>query len=375
MGNSAEKKIIGKVLDNWPIKKAAHRAWVGFDGYVDRIQHPVQSQDDSGSTFYPTLDSFARRIQDAAGKSAQVELYTQEIKAGGNAPIMAHALACLGIGNTCVGTFGIPEIHPVFRKMHDDCQLVSLNHAAETNALEFNDGKLMLSELSAFTDLDWAAVVSRSDLVELIDYAVSASLIALVDWCNLPHATDIWNGFLREVVKGNIISRPHFFFDLTDPSKKTDAQISEVISLINQFAHYGEVTLGLNENESIKLAGALSREKSDAPAALADLSAVGQYIFEEMSIHRIIIHPLDSCYVINSRGSCHLRGKLVKEPLVATGGGDNFNAGFYYGILNGFSPEESMILAMATSGAYVQHGSSPDRNQLRSYLEHWQQEI
>lgn len=371
MADTREKTLINRILEKWSSPNDSHRAWVGLDGYVDKIQHPVKSQEDSRSIYYPTLSSFAQRIRSAAGKSAQVELDTQNIKAGGNAPIMANALACLGITNTCVGTFGEPTIHPVFKELHEDCQLVSLGHAAETNALEFKDGKIMLSELSAFQHLDWAFLRNKIALYELIAQTGSCSLIALVDWCNLPHATDIWRGFFQHVVKDHIRSRPQFFFDLTDPTKKPVTQISEVISLINQFAHYGEVTLGLNENESIKLAGSIGWQVGD----MLDMKAVGTFLFDHLSIHRIIIHPVDCCFVFTSEQQHHLQGRLVRQPAVATGGGDNFNAGFYFGMLNGFSQEESLILAMATSGAYVQQGTSPSQHQLRLYLQQWYNEL
>ncbi|MFT7435808.1 MAG: hypothetical protein ACI8UX_001607 [Psychromonas sp.] len=41
----------------------------------------------------------------------------------------------------------------VFNNMHKDCQLVSLGDPTETTALEFDDSKLILSELSTFKDL------------------------------------------------------------------------------------------------------------------------------------------------------------------------------------------------------------------------------
>jgi hypothetical protein len=36
---------------------------------------------------------------------------------------------------------------------------------------------------------------------------------------------------------------------------------------------------------------------------------------------------------------------------------------------------ESMALAMATSGSYVQHGISPDLKGLSDYLVNWQNEL
>jgi len=292
---------------------------------------------------------------------------------GGNAPIFANALAGLGISNTCLGTFGIPDIHPVFQKMNDACDIISLGKAAETNALEFDDGKLILSELSEFADLDWARVKTRLDFNHLARQASKAALIGLVDWCNLPHASDIWQGFFDDLIKPHVDQQPRFFFDLADPSKKTAEQVNQVLSIINQFSVYGKVTLGLNENESLQLARFLGLEVniSDENEKLVKL---GRLLFDFMTIDQLVIHPLDGCFLFNNTDYHYLNGRVVQNPKVSTGGGDNFNAGFCFGILNGFDTLQTMVLAMAGSGSYVQNGESPEAEDLRVYLDQWLKE-
>jgi hypothetical protein len=373
MDSGQIKETIVAVLEKWSLISEGNYALVGLDGFIDKIQHPVQHQDQSGSTFYSSLDQFGQRIREAAGQSAQVELHTNTIKLGGNAPIFANALACLGIPNTCLGTFGYPQIHPVFQEIHEDCDMVSLGMAAETNALEFDDGKLILSELSTFQNLDWAWVKNHLDFDQLVQKVSDSKLIALVDWCNLPHATDIWTGFFHEIVQTSIIGKPHFFFDLADPTKKSDEEINLVTSIINRFSDYGQVTFGLNVNEATKLAQFFARQTGNAIEG-DNLKELGSFLYQHMSIDQLLIHPLDGCMMIDAVGYSYLDGRVVKKPVVSTGGGDNFNAGFCFGLLNGFNKEESMVLAMATSGAYVQHGTSPTQEELNKYLVNWMEE-
>jgi len=262
MSSDLLKQTLVTIITELDQRSGRYFAMVGLDGFVDKIQKPVKYQDLKGSTYYQSLDEFGNRIQEASNQSAQIELHTNTIKLGGNAPIFANALAELNIRNLCLGTFGSPQIHPVFRQIHPDCKLISLGNAAETNALEFNDGKLILSELSTFHNLDWDEVKEKTNLHELVRAAQRSQLIGLVDWCNLPHATDIWEGVLNEIVQPAAVDNLKFFFDLADPSRKAADEVKKVLSIINQFSEFGEVTLGLNENEALKFGhvfGACSR--------------------------------------------------------------------------------------------------------------------
>ncbi|MEM9327349.1 MAG: carbohydrate kinase family protein [Bacteroidota bacterium] len=359
-------QIIKKVLAQLD-RPVLGKALVGVDGYIDRIQHPVKAQLDIGNSHFPTLEDFGGHIIKAAGKSAQVELDTSIIKPGGNAPIMSHAMGAVGISTTCLGTLGEGEPQGVFRSMSKNCELLTLGKPAESNALEFNDGKLILSDLSSFARMDWHLVKDQVGLDQLRRLTEDCDVLALVGWCNPPHATAIWRGMLEEVI-AFMDKKPKVFFDLADPSKKSDEQIIEVVNLMNEYAQTTEVILGLNENETIKLYHAFERVDGKR-AGLQDLPEICQYVFEQMEIKTLVVHPLDRCLVTDIGGTRRLSGKLVDKPKVSTGGGDNFNAGFCYGLLAGLPVEECMALAMATSGAYVQNGNSPGISELKEFLE------
>jgi hypothetical protein len=176
-------------------------------------------------------------------------------------------------------------------------------------------------------------------------------------------------------VQGGELNHPHFFFDLADPSKKSDSQIEKVLAVIGAYRPYGQVTLGVNENEAHKLYEALQRQGKFS-FMHNTLEERGQQVAAQLSIDRLLVHPIDRCYSFApDQPPVCLPGRKVTQPKVATGGGDNFNAGFYFGELHGFTLEQSMLAAMATSGAYVQNGQSPDKNELKNYLKLWLSEI
>jgi len=212
------KTLIEK-LSNLDLSKVDARAFIGLDGYIDKIQRAVESSEESGNKYYDNIADFGKRISQAAGKSGQVELVTQITKLGGNAPIFAEALGTLGINNYCIGTFGKPNLHPEYLDLPDACHLISLGNSAETNALEFDDGKLIFSELSTFTHLTWDRVKELIGLDTLIKYIEESKFIGLVDYTNLPHSTSYWQGILDEIVPV-LQSNKTWLFDLCDPTKK-----------------------------------------------------------------------------------------------------------------------------------------------------------
>jgi len=348
-------------------------AFIGLDGYIDKIQKVVLAQDGESRSYYQTIDAFAGRIEQAAGLSAQLELVTQEMKLGGNAPIMAHALASLGVSNYCLGNFGAPEIHPLFEQIHPKSKLISLGLPAETNALEFDDGKLILSEVTPFQPINWNYVKEKIGLPNLVQYCNSAKFIALVDWCNLPLATDVWRGIGQELLPQLEASARHFFFDLADPTKKSQAAIEEVLEVIGSFALYGTVTLGLNENEARRLATAIELQIGKTTGT--ELTDVCSFIYKHTNLTNLLVHPLNRSIIVSPQGIQVIPGRLVTKPRISTGGGDNLNAGFCFGQLAGYSLETSALLGMATSGAYVQNGKSPNRSELISYLKNWKTDL
>src|SRR5438067_13639998 len=69
-------------------------ALLGFDGFIDTICHAVDTrQSASEYTRIPTLAAYGQRIAAAAGKSTNLEIVVQNVKLGGNGPIMANAMA------------------------------------------------------------------------------------------------------------------------------------------------------------------------------------------------------------------------------------------------------------------------------------------
>src|SRR5437016_1141264 len=143
----------------------AMTAFVGLDGFVDEILHAVDKRE-SAEKFsrVPTIAKFAGRLAAAAGHSTNVELVSQLTKLGGNGPIMANALASFGLKVTYLGILGYPNLHPVFADFAKRAQVHSIAEPGYTDALEFDDGKIMLGKHQSLTQMNWANIQARFGL-------------------------------------------------------------------------------------------------------------------------------------------------------------------------------------------------------------------
>ena len=134
-------------------KASALNAFVGLDGFVDEILHVVDKRENAEKfTRLPTIAKYAERLAGAAGKSTNVELVSQQTKLGGNGPIMANALASFGMKVSYLGNLGYPNIHPIFTDFTKRAEVHTLAEPGYTDALEFEDGKIMCGKLSALSE-------------------------------------------------------------------------------------------------------------------------------------------------------------------------------------------------------------------------------
>ena len=345
------------------------RMIIGFDGFIDEIIHAVDKRVDSQTfTRIDTLLQFAKRIEKAAGLSTNIELFPVIEKIGGNGPIMANALSQLDTIITYIGALGYPTINPVFSGMPKNCELISIAQAAHTDALEFLDGKLMLGKMSCLNDVTYENLiksVGKENFVSMLD---EIDLIATVNWSMLPHMTDIWQSIHDEILPllKKREDKPIFFVDLADPEKREPQEIKRALDLLKSYNSAFNVVLGLNKKEAYDIADILKLVGKNA-----SLQEVNQKLYDYLGIYCVVIHPVDqSCTVIN-HSYYHDFGPLAKKPKLTTGAGDNFNAGFVFGLILGLNPDDALRLGMATSGFYVRQAKSPTFVELISFIEEW----
>src|SRR5580765_2525770 len=240
-------------------------AFVGLDGFVDEILHVVDKRENAEKYLrLPTIAQLAERLAAAAGRSTNVELVSQLTKLGGNGPIMANALASFGIQVSYLGNLGYPNVHPVFADFAKRAKVFSIAEPGYTDALEFEDGKIMVGKHQSLKQVNWENIQSRLGHDKFRSQLATAELGGFVNWTMLTAMSDIWSAVLKELCPTLNGKRRKMFFDLADPEKRNTEDISRALQLIVSFQKYFDVVLGLNEKEGHEIGATLGLSISDS---------------------------------------------------------------------------------------------------------------
>ncbi len=348
---------------------------IGFDGFVDEIIHVVDKRLNSHNfNRVETIEALAKRIEKASGLSTNIELVPTAKKIGGNGPIMCNALSKHNPKMTYIGALGYPTIDDVFTVMEDKVKLISIATNGHTDALEFDDGKLLFGKMASLTNVTYEQLINVVGKEALIELLKDVDLFASVNWSMLPNNTELWRKLLQEVVPQlpKRKQKPIFFVDLADPEKREDEELIEALDLLKGFSDYFFVVLGLNKKEAYDVANVLDLFDNESLEHMqVSLEDLNQALYDYLQIDAVVVHPVDrSCCVVD--GTFYTEeGPYVAKPKLSTGAGDNFNAGYVLGLLLGLSPDEALLTGMSTSGFYVRNARSPEFHELSEFLLDW----
>ncbi|MEQ9459738.1 MAG: carbohydrate kinase family protein [Phycisphaeraceae bacterium] len=361
-------------LRDYAARGAGARAVVGFDGFIDSIIRVVDRRYDATRfDAMPTMDVLGSRIVAAAGKSANFEFVTTLQKLGGNGPIMANAMAAGEIEVTYLGAVGYPNPDPIFGELVERAKVIPLAEAGKTDALEFDDGKLMLGKYAHLLTFGAEQVRETIGVGRFAEVVSRADLVAMINWTMMPGTQTIWELMADEVLPelGAREKRLVLFFDLCDPAKRTLEDLQGALEIMKRVQEHADVILGMNLAESGFVSEALGLpEVSDAEGSIEATAAA---IRESMGIHATVVHPRSGAAACRVQGegieTARFSGPFVKQPKLSTGAGDNFNAGFCLGLLAGLSLEQSLCAGTGTSGFYVRNAKSPTLAELAGFCD------
>lgn len=364
--DSKRTNVISEVIAGLNrVEDTEKRAFLGFDACIDIIVKIVKGRDEnSDSEYYAQSSQFAGFLLNQDNKSCGIELETKLSKAGGNMVITANALGNLDIQVECIGTFGFPGILPVFRTISPSCKLHTIGETITATALEFDNSKVIMFDPGPYNSLTWQGIKELLSAGKIKQLLSGKQLISFLNWSEIENSSQIWEGILDEIIPliDHASLAKYFFTDFSDCSRKSGSEIKYVLKLLGRFRRYFKVTLSLNQNEAALVSKAL-----DLNDDLSDEEFIKE-LYRLTGTDILIIHRTKDAIAFD--GTCFEQCDtfFCRQPKILTGGGDNFNAGFCYSLIHGFSLIQSLIVANAVSGSYVETGISPDCDRLKEFL-------
>lgn len=334
----------------------------GFDGYIDSILRVRKQSGEEGDSYFNTLSEFGRYVEGKSGRSCSLELKQTTEKIGGNMPIFSLALSALGLKVNCIGAAGYPDILPLFGPIAEEGRILSVCEPGKCQALEFDDGKLMLARNEDIENLDFSVLEERAGIEKLISFSDEADILAFLNWSELKGSSSIWRGFIDTVLPQLKLRNRKMFIDLSDCSHRKASDITEAVDMMRELGVFCDVTVSFNRNEAECVAEAMGMDTE------GDISILARNLYDVIGCAYLIIHLVDSCYCVYNGKVFLQNNHHISKPVLSTGGGDNFNAGFVYGLAAGYGVEECMAIANTASSYYVSHGHSPNIEELISWM-------
>jgi pfkB family carbohydrate kinase len=336
-------------------------ALIGFDGFIDKLFRIKKNE----NAYFEKAFEFGEYILQKKDNNFSLEIEEITTKIGGNAVNLSNALATLGVKNDLLASLGYPTIDPIFQEIHPNCNLISYASPGYAYAYEFANSKIMLAENGGLNTINWQELKAVIGIEKLANLFEINSLFCLVNWAEIVGMTSILEGILNEILPKLAKNYEKIsFFDLSDCSNRNQEEIKKILSIITSFSGYTKVILSLNKNETETVYDALFSKEVE------EFEEKGKRIFEYLKIEKLVLHQAEMsvCFCKND-GVSRVKTLINKKPLISTGAGDHFNAGFCVGILNNFPNKKALQFANATAGLYISSGKSPNLKEVLQLID------
>ncbi len=278
---------------------------------------------------------------------------------------------------TYVGAVGHEDnpraLHPIYKELANRCrEVIPVAPPAHTDALEFDDGKIMLGKPANVQSVTWPLLIETVGLPAIKAKVEGSALIGIVNWVMMGGVEGIWEGLCNDVFASLPKTGGHrVFIDLSDPAKRTDADVSRARGLLQKMNTLVPVTLGLNLSEAervAEVAGMPPIEERNGHKLGPALQAAAQALRERLGLSCVVIHPRQGAAAADATSSAWFDGPFTETPKLSTGAGDHFNGGFAFAQVHGLPLEQCLATGCAVSGAYVRDALSPDLARLVAFL-------
>lgn len=340
---------------------------LGCDGFVDETYEIVEVRK-SPSEFEPMkkLRQFGELLVQRADGGVGVELVPKRRCEGGFAINTGRVAACLGLMPRLPGLYGGATIDPAYEQFKDICELASLGDPALTIALEFGDGKVLMSNLAAVSSLCWSDVKKHFGEKKLDELFSGVDILGLGYWSLTSNFDDLFEGFMKQYETRTPPRR--MFFDFADIKKKSSESFIRSLELIRSYNSKIPMVFSLNEHEVLELFTRLGIERPElAPAALCSALTVAR---EKIGFDELLVHTPDFAAASSAAdGEAYALQERQSKIVRLAGAGDSFNGGYLCASLGTLPLKQRLVVANAVTAFFVTHGTPPNKEELLAQIE------
>jgi len=348
--------------------------FLAFDGYVDSLYSLAKSRQSATEwTRMESMKTLGELLIKVAGSSANVERILKRRISGGFAPNSCKAINALGLEVKLIAALGYPDIHEVFQPLvqNEMIDVISYNNPGETLGLEFNDGKIMLTDFENILKIDWDLLIERVSVDTIIEKIEASDVMGFGHWSLIPEIDEMWAHFFYDIFPNvKNIEKKLFFVDLADLKKRSQDDIQNMLDLLQKIDTKVPVMLSLNDQEAIDVSKALKNVKNIDPneANFSDYVEGGKLINNEVKLSYLVIHSPHFATISTKDDHYWVTEGYTSKPRFTTGAGDHFHSGVAAGLGCNLSPPEAILLGNALTAIFVRTGNSPNIEELSQFI-------
>lgn len=363
-----------------------HRVAFGFDGFLDTVRVLVDERQDADSfDRVERLADMADHVADSAARNSSVtfEWITRGRRTGGHVAHLSRALGTLGFDPTMVGRFGRPPAEPFAREFADR-DLLSVGTPSRTDAVEFDDGKLLLPEMIDVQQFDWATMRERVGLEALAERLEHLDLLGVGYWVDTPRIRTVLEGLRTELFPTLSSPPDRLLFDPGDLRQIDADRVRAGSRALTRLDETVPVTVSANRSETAVLADVVGAEDgARSPNEGADgdpvagrsggrdrlgLADDARTARAGLGVTRFVAHGAEGAVAVTDEGLARVRAPRVRDPELTTSAGDHFNAGLAVGLLAGMDEPAALVAACSLAGQFVRTGDPPSPDAFRSFV-------
>lgn len=335
------------------------------DGFIDEQWSLVGSRTSfSEVEIIGKMTQFADRINAVGSGGLGIELIKKRVVFGGFTANIGFAAATLGVDTVMAGLFGEGEVDTVFDSLKKISRMITLGKPSITHALEFDDGKILLTDMGAVLGMRWSRIVDALGMDEIIKLVTDADIIGVGYWSLMPAFDEIVKEICAILPKDG--KKRRFFYDFADVGRRDKVSLMSTLSMLAGYNAQIPMTLSVNEHEAAVIFGLYNEVFDDKGKGITESteSVRRQLGFDELVIHT----PHFAAAASANHAAAIVPQEYVQKPVRTAGAGDTFNGGYLAATLAGLDTAERLHMANQAVTYFLNTGYPPTKEQLAELL-------